>query len=114
MSVKTCARCLPWLKKLAKARSSKTRKKLFKIAPQKVLKAIKEIIRNIVNGKIKLKSSQKTSLHRYKNVLRRLSNNNYTVKKQKQILIQKGGFLPNLLLPIITLLASTLADNFLK
>lgn len=114
MTVASCAKCLSWLKKLAKTRNVAARRKFFKLAPRNVLNALREIIKNILNGKIKVKSSQKTVLKRYKNTMRKLSNNKYSIKKHKSIFVQKGGFLPSLLLPIISLLASTIADKYLK
>lgn len=114
MTVESCVKCLPWLKKLTKARTKIARKKFFRAAPLKVLRSIREIIKNILNGKIKIKDSQKHFLKRYKNVLYRVTSNDYPVTKQKTILVQRGGFLPNLLLPIISILSSTIADKILK
>lgn len=114
MSVKSCALCLPWFKKLVKTRNKSSRRKFFKKAPKKVLKSLREIIKNILNGKIRLKNQQKRRLRRYKNVMRTLSNNNFSEKRRKTILIQKGGFLPNLLVPIISLLASSIVQKILQ
>ena len=115
MSVKSCVKCLPWLKKLAKAKGTSKRTSVLKKAPKNLIRAIREIVKNILNGKISLKPKHRKLLKRYKNVLRDFSTNvKASLAKQKRFLAQKGGFLPGLLTPVISILASLVADKLVK
>ena len=77
------------------------------------MRAIREIIQNILKGRINLKKKQKMFLSRYKKVLRGfVSRKKLSPSSQKRYLVQKGGFLPTLLVPVVSMLASVFAENF--
>ena len=115
MTVESCAKCLPWLRKLSKARKASNRKLILIKAPKKLLRAIREIIQNILKGRINLKKKQKMFLSRYKKVLRGfVSRKKLSPSSQKRYLVQKGGFLPTLLVPVVSMLASVFAEKFLQ
>ncbi len=76
----------------------------------KLLKCLCECCLNVLKGNVKLTASQKQNLSRHRKVLRDLADRKVSVKRKKHILVQKGGFLPALLRPIL----STLAGLFLK
>jgi hypothetical protein len=98
-----------YLKVLAHC-NAKQRKVLLENVSPKLLKCLCECCLNVLNGNVKLTSDQKRHLSRHKKVLRTLVDRKTPVKRKRQILVQKGGFLPALLGPII----STLAGLFLK
>ena len=115
MSIKSCVNCLPWLRKLAKARGLAKRYSILKKAPKGLLNVLHEIIRNILNGRINLNKRYKTKLQRYKNELRTFSSKSkLSIPQQKRFLIQKGGFLPSLLVPVISMLASVAVEKLIK
>lgn len=90
--------------------SIKQRKALLKNASSDLLKSICECSLNVLKGNVRLNARQKGRLTRHKRSLRLLADRKISYKRKKQILIQKGGFLPALLGPII----GTLAGLFLK
>lgn len=69
-----------------------------------------ECIENILNGNIKLSSKQKKKLQRHKKALRNICDCKTKVSDKKKILVQKGGFLPLVLAPILGVAGSLLGD----
>ena len=90
--------------------SAKQRKALLHKAGPKLLKTLCECTLNVLKGNVRLTTRQKRQLVRHKKNLRFLADKKISYKRKKQLLIQKGGFLPALLAPIL----STLAGLFLK
>lgn len=97
------------LKVLAKCKTRQRKALLQNITPG-LLKCLCECSLNVLKGNVKLSPSQKRLLSRHKKVLRSLADRKTSVKRKKQLLIQKGGFLPALLGPIL----STIAGLFIK
>lgn len=113
MTVKDAVDVLPYLRKLSKAGPKQKRKKVLMECPCKVFKVIGEIARNILLGHIHVPKKYMTKLRPYKKVLRRLAVRS-SMKKKKRLLIQRGGFLPGLLIPAISLIANIAAKKFIK
>lgn len=88
----------------------KQRKALLQNASPNLLRCLCECCLNVLKGNVKLSASQKRHLSRHKQVLRTLADRKTPVKRKRQILVQKGGFLSTLLRPIL----STLAGLFIK
>lgn len=94
-------------------------KALLKLKPQQrlaILKtADKDIVHclcsctlNLIKGKVPINSSQKQSLSRYKQLLRKLVQKKGGWKKKRKILTQKGGnFIPLILGPILSAVLSS-------
>ena len=80
-----------------------TRKKLVKDSPSEVIRCVSECCHNVLKGNVHLSSAQKKKLYPSRQHLRRLASKSISVKKKKQILNQKGGFL-SLLAPALLLL----------
>ena len=81
-----------------------TRKKLVKDSPSEVIRCVSECCHNVLKGNVHLSSAQKKKLYLSCQHLRRLASKSISVKKKKQILNQKGGFLSLLapaLLPLL-------------
>ena len=81
-----------------------TRKKLVKDSPSEVIRCVSECCHNVLKGNVHLSSAQKKKLYLSRQHLRRLASKSISVKKKKQILNQKGGFLSLLapaLLPLL-------------
>ena len=77
-----------------------TRKKLVKDSPSEVIRCVSECCHNVLKGNVHLSSAQKKKLYPNRQHLRRLASKSISVKKKKQILNQKGGFL-SLLAPAL-------------
>jgi hypothetical protein len=96
------------LKELAKTKS-RYRKDILKKADPNLILAICESIYNLLEGRVKLNSSQKELLNKDKFILRKLIQKTKISDKRK-LLLQKGGFLPILLPAVLTTLASVVSS----
>lgn len=91
------------LKLLQKSKKTQ-RHKLLKTADNDLIVCLCDCANNILKGNVKLKPKEKRQLSRHKKILRTLASGNslQSVKKKRNLLIQKGGFLPLLLTPILS------------
>ena len=83
-------RALPTLKLLAGA-TPKLKKAIIQHASPDVVKAIAEIVLNMLKGVIKLSPQQKQRLSRYKKQLYSLAKKGVSIAKKRKVLLQKGG-----------------------
>ena len=86
----TVKRALPLLKVLADAKPE-LKKAIIKHVPAETIQAISEIILNMLKGVIKLTARQKQRLSRYKKEFRSLADKALSIKRKRNILVQKGG-----------------------
>ena len=89
------------------------RKTIIAKADPELIKTICDCSLNILSGNLKTSPKTRKQLCRYKSSLRKLTNPKLSLK-QKQRVIQKGGFLGALLsaaLPIVTNLLGSLASK---
>ena len=100
------------LKALAKAHPHVCRV-ILKRADKDLLKCLSECAYNILRGNVKLKPAEKARLTKYKQKLRKVSDKK-TSLKEKQKLVQTGGFLPALLAPLLTSVIAPLAGEAVK
>ena len=110
MTVKRAIENYPCLQALAEARTTKQRQKILANSPGCIYAVIIDIAKQILNGTIPVK--KKGQLKRYKNAVRKLTGK-IPVHKKK-IINQKGGFLPLLIKPALTILASLVASKLIK
>ena len=75
---------------------------LFKKYNANVIKALVDVVHNIIKGNVRISSGSKNKLKKYKQQLRHLTKPSVSLKSKKQYIIQKGGFLP-FLAPLIPL-----------
>ena len=83
-------RALPLLQVIAKSKP-KVRNTIIEHGPADLIKAISQIVLNVLKGVIKLTAAQKKRLVRYKNKLRALASNKVSQRVKKRFLTQKGG-----------------------
>ena len=102
--MKKVLKCVKELDSINKSKGGR-RTKLIKESEDCVINAISEIAKNCLAGNIPLKECDFKKLKRYKQVLRKISKKT-TPKTRKNLIIQRGGFLPLLLPPALGLLAS--------
>ena len=101
-------RALPLLKVLVDA-TPKLKKAIIKHAPTDLVTAISEIVLNLIKGVIKLTAHQKKRLSRYKKELFALAKKKVPLGKKRKILVQKGGGVVSILVPLaLSLLSSKL------
>lgn len=98
---------LPVLKTLATA-PPKLRRMILENGNLQLIKAIVECIENVLKGNITLEEASFKKLKKHKSALRAVSKSPNKLSQKKKVIIQKGGFLPALLLPVITVLAEKL------
>ncbi len=99
--------------KLLKTAKPKLRKSLLAQSDNDLIQCLCECCHNVLNGNIKLSPKQKKALSRHKKHLRNLTTKKLSLKKKRHLLVQKGGFLPALLGPIIGI-ASSLIGGLLN
>ena len=96
------------LKLLSKLKN-KPRSNFINNTNKELIHVICECCENILNGNVMLDKYSYDKLRKYKSTLRKLiKKSNY--KKKKNLIVQKGGFLPIILPAIITGLSSIVAS----
>lgn len=112
MVVTRLRRNFKFLKFLKKAKKAQ-RCSLLKTAHKDLILCICDCVVNTLRGNVRLTKKDKKSLKRHKSVLRALTERRRGIENKRKILIQKGGFLPLLLAPILTA-AGGLIGNLLR
>lgn len=91
---------------LAKAKPGE-RKTILKKSNFGLIKSIVECIENVLDGNVKLDKNRVKKLKKYKSQLRKIYTSGRKWTSKKKVIIQTGGaFLPALLVPIISALAT--------
>ena len=72
-----------------------------------IASCLRIVCKNLINGKIPLKSTQIKQLKKHKPLIRQIAKRGNSKAKKKKLIVQSGGFLPAVL-PIITTLISLL------
>ena len=86
------------------------RKAILLNSTDDLLLAICEIVDNVLRGTVKLNANQRKKLHQYKKVMRDMASKTISKKRKKELVAQKGGFLPIILAPALGLLASLVGE----
>lgn len=94
--------------------SSKQRSAIIKNAHKDLLLAISEVAHNIAQQNIPLTPQQLTSLRKHKHLLQLIASKKVSHLKKRQLLVQKGGFLPLLLAPLLSLLGGLAGKGIAK
>lgn len=100
------------LQVLAKAKPTLC-KTIIQGADQNLMRCLCECTHNILKGNVPLSPPQKAKLTRYKKELRAVAKKTTSQKRKKQAL-QKGGFLPALMAPLLAPLATKLLGKIFK
>jgi len=80
-------------------------------ADNKFAKCIQECIFNTLEGNVPLRSSEKKRLSKHKTTLRRIAAKRGNLKTKRKLLIQREGFLPYIIGPILGALLSRIIDE---
>ena len=81
------------------------RKIIIENADKGLILVINECVKNFLMGNVKLNDELMTKIKKYKKIIRNFSNQDCQ-KRKKEILVQKGGFLPLLIPTIISVISS--------
>lgn len=90
--------------------SEAQRKALLAKADPALIRCISECALNILRGNVTLSSREKKRLKPYVRLLRRLAEKRTSVTSRKRAIIQKGGFLPLLLAPILSAILTSVIN----
>ncbi len=102
-------RCNDSLKFLKKPVNIKVQQKTLKTAKFDLIKCLCDCAYNILHGNVKISKLERKKLFKFRKVLHNLCNQNISLtKKRKTIINQKGGFLPLLITPALTILSQLL------
>jgi len=88
--------------------TSQQRKALLKHATNDQISCLSEIAYNLLASNIPVSDKTRKKLAKHKHTLRALANPRTSIKKRKQLLIQKGGFLPFLIPAAASLIGALL------
>lgn len=88
----------------------KFRNIILKNCDPSVIKLFSELAYNVLNSNIPINSECKSRLRCHKRKLRLLRKKNISIRK-KRIILQRGGFLVSVLLPILTSVAASLISR---
>jgi hypothetical protein len=92
-----------------RTKSKKKRCELIEGSKLELVKALSEIIHNVLSGNVKLSADQHRRLRKHNRCMFDICNTK-ALKKKKALLIQKGGFLPALIPPALAVLAGIIGD----
>jgi hypothetical protein len=106
-------RNIDYIRVLAKSKP-KQRKAIINTADKDLIICLCECILNLLSGNIEVDSDTLNKLNSHKRNLRTLADRKTAFKQRKDILEQKGGFLPVLLAPMLGIAGQLIADAITK
>lgn len=83
----------------------KQRKAILKLATKDEILSLTEVCINLLGGNIELTLSERKRLKKHSKTIRGVSGK-IPFTQKKKLLVQRGGFLPLLLAPLLSVLAS--------
>ena len=98
------------LLKVLKTASPKLRKAILQNSTDDLILCLCEVIANVLNSNVHLSTHQKEKLRKHRNLLRRIVEKRTRVSSKRKLFIQKGGFLPLLLAPILGIAGSLVGE----
>ena len=105
-------KCLPELEELAKLKGKKRMNKVKEVKSC-VISAISQLAKKCLKNKIYLKQCDFDKLKKYQDVLRSLSKRS-KIEEKREIISQKGGFLPLLIPPALSMVAGIVGNEISK
>jgi len=102
MGIKNIRQQLPLLHALKDTRQKKKRQHLLAAGGPALIHCLSECCHNVVAGNIHMPLEQRKSLKRHACHIRAIGDPTIGPRKKQEILNQHGGFLPALLVPILT------------
>ncbi len=112
-SIGRLKRNIDYIKILSKA-TPKQCKAIIQTADADLILCLCECVLNLLEGNIKVSPKTLNELQRHKKPLRDLVDKSVSKSDKKKILEQKGGFLPALLIPVLSAASSLLVDALIR
>ena len=107
-------KCKNEIYNIGKTKTKRERSNLLKNFDNCVITAIAEISKNCLLGNIPLSKCNYNKIKKYKNDIRKIASKRTTLKKRRNLIVQKGGFL-NILIPtVLSLLANVIEKRLSK
>jgi hypothetical protein len=101
---------ISFLKKIGSA-TKNNRVKYLNLATDSEIRSICECALNVCKGTVPLSKKSKTYLKRHGKVLKNIAFRKACMDTKRKNLVQKGGFLPQLLAAAIPVIASLIVDH---
>ena len=102
-----------YLNLLAKSKNKKRRHILIDLADPSEMRALTEVVKNCINGRVPLDKTCVSKLRRHKKKLRLISQKRHPVKSKKSLLKQTGGIL-SAIIPLAISTVASLVKSFAK
>ena len=112
MGIKNLREQLPLLQALKQAKQPQKRKIILAAGGDPLIKCLGECCHNVLTGNVYMHPAQRQKLKRHAAVIRALGDRKTGLKKKKEILVQRGGFLPALLVPILSAVSGLVGGLF--
>jgi len=80
-------------------------------ADEKFICCSRECVFNTLKGNVPLERREENRLSKYKTALRRIAAKRGNWKNKRKLLLQRGGFLPYIIRPILSILLSRIIDG---
>jgi len=90
------------------------RRAILQTADKDLILCLCECALNVLNGNVPLKTHEVDKLDKYKGQFRKLAAQKTPNAKRRKLLVQKGGFLPALLMPILGIAGQLLVDSIVN
>lgn len=90
------------------------RSKILRGCDNDLIRCLSDCCQNIIKGNVPLNPSQTKALRRHRDTIRTVAKKRVALKDKRQLLLQKGGALPALLIPILSIASTILADIVTK
>lgn len=100
---------LPLLKLLKKA-NVEERIALLENTNNDFIKCLDECIDNFLRGNVRCSHVKREQLKKSAKVLRKIVHPKTSIKRKRELLVQRGGFLPALLAPLIGVASGLIGD----
>ena len=107
---KRLKRNIELLKILKKCKNRRQRQVILELANNDLVHCVCDCINNILKGNLQLSKKKREELKKFAPVFRQLAESKGGVETKRKVLIQKGGFLPALLAPIIGLAGGLIGE----
>ena len=92
------------------SKSRAKRQHLYRSCQNDLIMCIADCCLNAIKGNVTLTDEEQCKLKRYRNLIRTLARKSVPLKDKRELLIQRGGALTTLLLPILALAGTLLAQ----
>ena len=103
MGLASVRKQIPYLQQLKRRNlTRRQRQHLLEAGGDPLIKCLQECCHNVLRGAVQLSEPTRRRLKRHARNIREVADPRGSIKRKKQLLVQRGGFLPALLVPIIS------------